>query len=331
LNAKASSLSFYQKGAWVLHVLHEGIGDKVFKKTVKNYLIKHSFQTVNTQDFFKEIKELSNFDLDNFSKVWLENSDFNMQIANELLLKNKNIKLLFEIEKLKRIPISEKAASFQEILQSKAYCLSKEAIVYQLINENFEDKRQLLAIALETNNLKVRQAVATTLTKIPEEFRTQYESLLDDKSYQTQEIALYNLWNNFPEHRFKYLDQSKDWIGFNDYNLRILWLSLAIETPEYIKNKDEIIQELIGYSSSNFESTIRKNALEKLIKFHFTNDVVLKNLTNATTHHLWQFSKFGKDNIRTLLKNQEMRIYFERILPDLNEKEQFQLNRLLKE
>jgi aminopeptidase N len=113
--------------------------------------------------------------------------------------------------------------------------------------------------------------------------------------------------------------------------LRVLWLSLAIETPSYTKNNDEAFQELIDYSSSNFETTIRQNALEKLIKFHFTNDVVLKNLTNTTTHHLWQFSKFGRDNIRTLLKNQEMRISFERILPDLNEKEQFQLNRLLKE
>jgi aminopeptidase N len=127
------------------------------------------------------------------------------------------------------------------------------------------------------------------------------------------------------------LNQSKDWIGFNDYNLRILWLSLAIETPHYIKNKDEVIQELIGYSSTNFETAIRKNALEKLIEFHYTKDVVLKNLINATTHHLWQFSKFGRDNIRTLLKNQETRISFERILPDLNEKEQFQLNRLLRE
>ena len=331
LNAKASSLSFYQKGAWALHVLHEGIGDKVFKKAVKNYLKKHSFQTVNTKDFLTEIKKLSNFDLDNFSKVWLEEYDFNIQTANELLLKNKNIKLLFEIEKLKRIPLSEKAARFQEILQSKAFCLPKEAIVYQLLNESFEDKKQLLAVAFKTNTIQVRQAVATTLTKIPEEFRTQYESLLDDKSYQTQEIALYNLWNNFPEHRFKYLNQSKDWIGFNDYNLRVLWLSLAIETPSYTKNNDEAFQELIDYSSSNFETTIRQNALEKLIKFHFTNDVVLKNLTNTTTHHLWQFSKFGRDNIRTLLKNQEMRISFERILPDLNEKEQFQLNRLLKE
>jgi aminopeptidase N len=40
------------------------------------------------------------------------------------------------------------------------------------------------------------------LNEIPESFRTQYETLLDDKSYQTQELALYNLWNNFPEQQF---------------------------------------------------------------------------------------------------------------------------------
>ncbi len=59
--------------------------------------------------------------------------------------------------------------------------------------------------------------------------------------------------------------------------------------------------------------------------------MVFKNLINATTHHMWQFSKFGRDNIRILLKKPIFRISFERLLTDLNEKEQFQLNRLLKE
>jgi aminopeptidase N len=64
----------------------------------------------------------------------------------------------------------------------------------------------------------------------------QYESLLDDKSYQTQEIALFYLWNNFPEQRLVYLEKSKDWIGFSDYNLKTLWLSLAV-SPEYKVDK----------------------------------------------------------------------------------------------
>ena len=331
LNAKASSLSFYQKGAWALHVLREEIGEEVFKKAVRSYLKKYSFESVNTEDFFNEIKKISNYDLDNFSKVWLENSSFNSQITNDLLLKNKTSNLLIEIEKLRNKSLSEKKEFFAKTLQSDSYFSVKEAIVYQLINEKFEDKKQLLLLALETHNLQVRQAVAAVLKTIPEEFRIQYESLLVDKSYQTKEIVLYNLWKNFPEHRIEYLEKSKDWIGFNDYNLRTLWLSLALSTPEYSTNKEILINELIDYSSPNFEAITRQNALEKLIGFHLINDTVLKNLVNATTHHMWQFSKFGRDTIRTLLKNQEMRVSFERILLDLDEKEQFQLNRLLKE
>jgi aminopeptidase N len=125
------------------------------------------------------------------------------------------------------------------------------------------------------------------------------------------------------------LEKSKDWIGFSDHNLKTLWLSLAVSTPEYEVDKTVLIAELINYSSTNYEAITRQNALEKLIGFNLINDVVLKNLVNATTHHMWQFSKFGRDNIRKLLKDKEMVLSFERIIPQLDEKEGFQLSRLL--
>ncbi len=331
LNAKASSLTFYQKGAWALFVLHEEIGDKVFKKAVKNYLKKHAFQSVNTEDFFAEIKKVSDFDLDNFSKVWLEKTVFNTQQSNSLLLKNKSIQVLFEVEKLKNQPLSEKKEFFEKTLQSDVHFSVKEAIVNQLKNEKWEDVTSFFILALETKNIQLRQTVAASLNEIPESFRVQYETLLEDKSYQTQEMALYNLWNNFPEQRIQYLDKSKTWMGFNDYNLRTLWLTLALSTPNYAKEKVSLVNELIQYSSINYEANTRQNALEKLLSFKIINDVVLENLVNATTHHMWQFSKFGRDNIRKLLKNPEMRASLERIIPNLNEAEQFQLNRLLKE
>jgi aminopeptidase N len=331
LNAKASSLSFYQKGAWALHVLREGIGEKAFKKAVKNYLHKYDYQNVTTQNFFDEIKKVSDYDLENFSKVWLETSGFNSEIANALLVKNNAMKIQLEVSKQRNKPLVKKYAFFEKTLQSDVYFTVKSSIVGQLMKEKFEDKKQLLRLALQTQNLQVRQAVANTLQKIPEEFRTEYETLLDDKSYQTQESALYYLWNSFSNKRSEYLEKSKDWMGFNDFNLRILWLSLAISTPEYTDSKEKYLQELINYSSPNYEATTRQNALEYLINFNVINEAVLKNLVNATTHHMWQFSKFGRDNIRHLLKTPEIRATFQIILPSLNEKEQFQLDRLLKE
>ncbi|WP_281225149.1 M1 family metallopeptidase [Flavobacterium aquiphilum] len=331
LNPKASSLSFYQKGAWALHVLREGIGEKAFKKAVKSYLKKYAYKNVTTSNFFDEIKKVSNYDLENFSKIWLESSAFNSDIANDLLAKNKSMQIQLEVNKYRNKPLAEKYVFFEKTLQSDVYSSVKESIIGQLTKEKFEDKKQLLQLALNTKNIQVRQAVASTLQKIPEEFRTEYETLLDDKSYQTQELALFYLWNNFKDKRVDYLEKTKDWIGFNDFNLRILWLSLAISTPDYNANKETCLDELISYSSPNYEATTRQNALEYLINFNVINEAVLKNLVNATTHHMWQFSKFGRDNIRILLKTPEIRTAFQSLLPNLNEREQFQLNRLLKE
>ena len=331
LNAKASSLTFYEKGAWALFVLHESIGDKAFKKAVKSYLNKYAYQTVNTQNFFDEIKKVSDFDLDKFQKTWLESTAFDTPTANALLSKNKAIQIRLEIDKLKKTPLPEKIEFLRKTLASNVYEAVKEAIVNQIETEKYEAKKELLLIALQTNNVQVRQAVAGSMSKIPEDFRTNYESLLDDKSYQTQEIALFYLWKNFPDHRTDYLNKSKNWIGFNDFNLRTLWLSLALSTPDYSQNPDVLANELISFSSTKYEATTRQNALEKLIAFKIINDQVLSNLVNSTTHHMWQFSKYGRDTIRVLLKNSEMRASFERILPNLTPEEQFQLNRLLKE
>jgi aminopeptidase N len=331
LNAKASSLTFYEKGAWTLFVLHESIGDKAFKKAVKSYLNKYAFKNVNTQNFFDEIKKVSDFDLVQFQKTWLESTAFDTPTANALLSKNKAIKVRLEVDKLKKTPLREKIDFLKQTLDSDVHYSVKEAVISQLQTEKYEDKKELLLKALHQNNVQVRQTLAGTLSVIPEDFRMEYETLLDDKSYQTQEIALFYLWKNFPNHRTEYLNKSKNWIGFNDYNLRTLWLSLALSTPDYSSNPEELIKELAAFSTTKYEATTRQNALEKLIAFKFINDDVLTNLVNATTHHMWQFSKFGRDTIRILLKNPEMLASFNRILPNLNPDEQFQLNRLLKE
>ncbi|RZJ53731.1 MAG: M1 family peptidase [Flavobacterium sp.] len=331
LNAKASSLTFYEKGAWALFVLHESIGDKAFKKAIKSYLKKYAFQNVNTENFFDEIRKVSNFDLVQFQKTWLESSAFDTPTANALLSKNKAIQVRLEVDKLKKTALSEKMDFLVKTLNSNVYHSVKEAIIDQVQNEKYESKKELLLIALHTNDLNVRQTVAGSVSQIPEDFRIEYETLLDDKSYQTQEIALYYLWKNFPDHRTEYLNKSKNWIGFNDYNLRTLWLSLALSTTDYTDNPEALISELIAFSSTKYEATTRQNALEKLIAFKLVNDQVLSYLVNSTTHHMWQFSKFGRDSIRILLKNPEMRASFERILPNLTPDEQFQLNRLLKE
>ena len=77
---------------------------------------------------------MSYYELEKFSKEWLESTVFNTKLANELLSKNKMIQLLFEVEKLKGKPLSEKEDFLEKTMTSDAYFTVKEAIINQLKN-----------------------------------------------------------------------------------------------------------------------------------------------------------------------------------------------------
>jgi aminopeptidase N len=332
ISDKASSLTYYQKGAWVLFVLHEELGSKVFKKAVKNYLNNYSFKNVTTDDFLNEIKKIDKYDCDTFKRKWLENSGFDYEYAIDLLSKNKSIKTLLDIRRKKAIPFSEKRELFEKTMVSVAYFPIKEEIIYQCEKIPFEEKKQLLKLALATNEINIRQAIANTSTKVPIEFKSDFESLLNDNSYITKEIVLSAFWTQFPEDQKRILDKSKEWIGFNDKNLRILWLTLALGTKEYrMDEKAKFYDELLNYCNPEFETSIRQNAIENLLFINDKDQNVLLNLVNSLISFKWQFSKFGKDKIRLLLKNPSTRIYLEQLLPNLIKEENIMLAKVLAE
>ncbi len=330
LNEKASSLTFYQKGAWALHYLREQIGEENFQKAVKNYLKKYGYQNVNTSDFLKEVNVVSNFNTAVFQQIWLEKSGFEVSDALQLLRKNAFMKSYLELVDLQSVTFSDKKQQLNDIMKSPLFFPIKEEVIYQLAEIPYEEKKELLQLGLSTQNIKVRQAIARVMVEIPFDFQSNYETLLLDDSYVTQEVALGTLWRLFPDKQAVYLKQSKNWVGFNDKNLRILWLTLALITKEYEnENKVHFYDELLQYSSPIYESSIRQNALTNLLYLNPNDQNILRNLVNATTHHKWQFTLFARNQIRELLKTDRHRAYFDEMLPSLNEAEQNQLRRLL--
>ena len=332
MNEKASTLSFYQKGAWALHVLREGVGHDAFRMAVKNYLEKYAFKNVNTDEFLAEINKVSAYDTAAFKKRWLESAGFEVDEALEILSKNKFMQQYFAIGESQDKPFAEKKEQYMQLLQSEIYYPVKEEIVFQTADLLFAEKADLVRLAMKTGNLKVRQAVARTVTTIPPDFFEEYKTLLKDKSYITLEVALNILCAKFKDRQAEFLDASHTWVGFNDKNLRILWLSLAYISKGYREaDKPEFYAELQGYASPRYESSIRQNALANLIYIGKPDPIVWENLVNATLHHKWQFVKFGKDNIRKLLKKSGYRAFFEGILPGLPNAEKNKLQQLLDE
>ena len=332
LNAKASSLTFYQKGAWALHYLRENVGHENFQKAVRSYLQKYQFKNVETDEFLAEINKVSDFDTAKFKRDWLESSVFQVQDALSILNRSPFIRAYFEVSELREKPFAKTQNTYRNLLNGNAFYPLKEEVIYQIQSVSYEEKKELLKFAMQTNDIKTRQAIAKTLGNIPEDFKMHYLTLFEDKSYITREIALNKYWSDFPEERILVLNLSRNWIGLNDKNLRVLWLTLALATKDFENDKKaSYYDELLDYATPKCESNLRQNAITKLLFLDKNDQNTLKYLVNALVSHRWQFVKFARENIRNLLKSDIHRKFFEEMLEQLPEEEKNQLNRLIME
>ncbi|WP_136481202.1 M1 family metallopeptidase [Cognatitamlana onchidii] len=295
LNPKSSSTTFYKKGAWALHMLRNYVGDMAFRKGVRSYLKKHQFKNVETSDFITEIESASKKDLSKFVANWLAIDSFYydacMKILEEHSKAIKQFSVLSKEIKLSSQSPNKVANTFFEhasYVEVKARLFSKSII-------KLVDDYTLFKKALSIHDIKLRQAIAKSLSNIPSSLKKDYESLLFDKSYETIEAALFNLWRSFPQDRKQYLDKTKSLQGFRNKNIRLLWLVLALITEDYdVDKKHTYYNELIEYSSPKYGFEIRMNAFQYLKEIQACNDDCKAHLKQATAHHNWQFKKFAK-------------------------------------
>lgn len=332
LNARASSLTFYKKGAWALHALRSAVGEENFRKSVKNYLEKYAFKNVDTDEFLAEVVKISGYDVKEYRKRWLESGKFQIEEVIGLLRENAFMREYFDLADRAGEPFASKQHFLTQILASGAFVALKEEAVIQSAGVPFEKKKELIAKAMATDLVPVRQAVAATIGDFPESFYEQYATFLDDASYITREIAMRTLINKFPEKRSEILDRTKSFIGLNDRNLRILWLTYALMATDYAKTeKLALYDELMDYTTDKWEASVRQNALQNLMRTSPTDTQVLSAVAKALVHHKWQLTKFARDTIRASLKKQSVREFYQNLLPQLEPPVRAQLERLLKE
>lgn len=332
LSEKASSLTYYKKGAWALHALRSDIGAENFRKAVKTYLEKYAYKNVNTDEFLAEIKKVSpDYDIASFKKSWLETAGFDFNGVQKYLIGNQFLNQFNEILSQNEVSYQDKKDNYEALMQSNVYSPVKTAILYQCESVPFEEKKHLIALALATNNTSVRQAVAETINFIPLEFKDQYTGLLNDQSYITREIVLFKLWKRFKENQLDYTQLSNDWEGLN-YNLKIANLTLKLITENVADDEKVLaITELEKLTKEPYEMVVRESAIETLLTLKIPSEQTLISILDATTHHKWQFVKFGKDKIRRLLSDENDRKDYLNLMPKLSEKQRERLSQFLKE
>lgn len=308
---KASSLTFYEKGAWALAILRDRVGDVAFKKGVGAYLNKYRFNNVTVQNFIGEMERSAGTDLSDYTNEWLYATEFPWEEAKAFLVKNApSIRLFFEKRESDRFLLS-----WLEEVRPLPY---KKALI-----DAFQDqiREEGLALAmLEHPQWEIRQKAIQLVDNLPETSRGPAEKMLSDKSYVTLETLLYKLWSGFPEHRMAYLEATKEVEGLPNKNVRLLWLALAVFTEEYPpETRQEYFNELSEYTSAAYSWDIRMGAFQYLVEIGFGNKALL-NLMAATEHHSWQFKKYARNLTEKLIGDPEykerMKLLFKELKQD---------------
>jgi aminopeptidase N len=332
LNPKAASLTFYEKGAWALHILKELIGEEAFTNSVKNYLGKFKFRNVTTTDFLTEVKAVTTIDITQWEADWLQQTAFKAQEAYEFLKRSDLITRYFEVQNLRKMSLADKKSPLLASSELFDNDYLGQEIIYQLADEPIGESMALYKIGFESSSIFVRQAVALSLVNIPSELQTDYESLLDDNSYLTKEAALYNLWISFPDKRHEYLDEMRGVVGFQNKNVRQLWLALALFTEGYMTSAKPIFRkELRSYTSTEYSFEIRQKAFEYIDMLGLYDEQVLKDLVGASEHHNWRFRNYARNLLNDLWKTGTYKDQLLILAKELDEKTTNYLKELLEE
>lgn len=327
-NSSAGSLTFYEKGAWALVILKERVGEANFKQGIQNYLSQYAYKNVTISDFIWEMEKASGMKLSDFEESWLQESEFPFEKVKDFLIdKSTSICTYFDIQN----NIKKKTDSPKIILTDKWDTLQSDDLKNRLILDyGNELSIDFLKKILNQESLKVRQAVALSLEKTPLLLKEEFENLLLDKSYRTIEAALYRLWTDFPDNQKSYLNKTNNIIGLPSKNVRLLWLILALVSPEYnAELKPGHYDELSSYTSSEYHFEIRLLAFQYLKNIGGFNDETLRNLVEACSHHVWHFKKSSRNILKEFLKGEGNIARLKSIYPSLGQEQQQYLDKAL--
>ncbi len=198
---------------------------------------------------------------------------------------------------MRNTQLSEKESDLIRIYQKEKFHLTKSEIIAQLALSRSPEVELLMKSALHDQDDKVRLAVVQNLLLIPENLKTDYETLLYDSSYINLGLALENLCNSFPENCTSYLEKTVQETGWRGLNIKIKWLEIAI-----YHGFEEHLPELINYSGPSFEFETRINVFEAFKRLNLLNPEIVQNMLEGMLHWNYKIRNAAQSNLREMVK-----------------------------
>ncbi len=331
LSLKSSSLTYYQKGAWALHILREKVGDRAFKDAVQNYLNAYAFGNAGTDDLIREFEKASGLDLSDFVSGWLLQSAFQGTEALNSLKKSEFIRNYMEVAALRELPFQNKKEQLDRALNFPVNDYIGQEVVYQLAGQTGPGVEALYKKAFESGNLYVRQAIASSMENISPQLKGDFVSLLNEDSYFSIEYALLKLWMQYPDESARWIEKTSNIEGFSNKNVRMLWLVLNLVSPQ--TGKQELAtyyNELSSYTREYLPFELRQNAFGYLYQLNAFDDENLKDLVKAGQHHNSRFRDYSRKLLGELLKQPEYIERYSQLKMNMSGKDETFLNARLK-
>ncbi len=332
-NGKASTLTFYQKGAWILRMLRRHIGSEAFRHVMQDFLRSHPYGTVTTADFQQSLYRVTGDSMPRFFDYWFRHSripafrvtekggvlhvssdapdiplrirvydrfyrprDYLLRDGDSLQLSkndafylpNPDNDLLAQVEwqtgfpaflygiraglnstgiyrflkQIRLVDYKQKQRIFADMARNNYLEPVYEEMLLQMPTPPDSLDKQIIADIFRKGPME-KLDVFARLDSIPADMEPLLSTALDSPSPTVRMYALLPLWSQFPEKRKAYLDRTKGFDDSSTHALRMIWIILAVETPDYLSRlaSKQLIDELIEYASPRYNAETRAWAL----------------------------------------------------------------------
>lgn len=179
------------------------------------------------------------------------------------------------VKAMSSYPAEDKRDLLIDIFKKEKFHAIKSEIVTQLANDPDEKSTAFIRSALRDPSADVRKAVLSGVWTISESMRNDFESLLNDSSYNIVNTALTKLTTQFPQNTDRYLELTKDQYGLAN-EIKFNWLEIKAK-----RGDKEVLQTVVDYTSNSYPSVIRGQAFRMLKRFNYLDDAVIANLFDA--------------------------------------------------
>jgi aminopeptidase N len=171
--------------------------------------------------------------------------------------------------------MAAKRQLMMQVFDREKYYAVKAEIVSQLANDNSPEAIAFLRRALHDPMTEVRSAVITNINRIPQDLLADFETMLDDSSYNNIFNALEKLADQYPQNNDRYIQMVDNEYGPGN-RVRIKRYELMAMKGDRIA-----IDSLAAYLGSSYEFWTRQNALNAVKKLNLVTEATAMNMMDA--------------------------------------------------